>query len=230
MSRPRIAILGRIAESTSVTRYDGIVTAQRLAEAVWAAGGEPLTFLPVAGADLSERLAGIHGVLMPGGGDINPKRYGQSPSTDRIYGVVEDQDQTDLEIFEYATAHGLPLLGICRGFQIINVARGGTLVQDMSAPHTHHVERVAIMKPNVLGLTNPTVEASCYHHQCVDQLGSGLEVIGRAAAGHVEAFAIEAKAWAAAVQWHPEDNYDSAAENLEIFKKLVAEARLFALK
>ena len=224
MTRPRIAILGRIAENTSVTRYDGIVTALRLAQAVWEAGGEPLTYLPVAGADLSERLAGIDGILMPGGGDVNPERYGQQPTTDRVYGVVDVQDQTDAEIFEYAVANAIPLLAICRGFQVINVTRGGTLVQDMTLPHTHHVETIDVLQPNLLGLVQNTVEASCYHHQCVDKLGDGLEVVARAAAGHVEAFHVDAPAWTMGVQWHPEDNFDTTRENLSIFEKLVAEA------
>ena len=224
MARPRIAILGRLAESTSVTRYDGIVTALRLAQAVWEAGGEPVTFLPVAGADLSERLTGIDGVLMPGGGDVNPARYGQEPTTDRIYGVVDVQDQTDIEIFEYAVANALPLLAICRGFQIINVARGGTLVQDMAAPHTHHVESITVLEPELLGLEGNQVLASCYHHQCVDALGNGLEVVARAEAGHVEAFRIDSAAWAMGVQWHSEDNFDTQRQNLAIFEKLVAEA------
>jgi putative glutamine amidotransferase len=224
LTRPRIAILGRIAENTSVTRYDGIVTALRLAQAVWEAGGEPLTYLPVAGADLSERLAGIDGILMPGGGDVNPERYGQQPTTDRIYGVVDVQDQTDAAIFEYAVANAIPLLAICRGFQVINVTRGGTLVQDMTLPHTHHVETIDVLQPDLLGLAQNTVEASCYHHQCVDKLGDGLEVVARAAAGHVEAFHVDAPAWTMGVQWHPEDNFDTTRENLAIFEKLMAEA------
>lgn len=224
MGRPRIAILGRIAESTSVTRHDGLVTALRLAQAVWEAGGEPLTMLPVAGTNLSERLAGIDGILMPGGGDVNPNRYGQEPTTDRIYGVVDVQDQTDIDIFNYAVANGLPLLAICRGFQIINVARGGTLVQDMPAPHKHHIETIHVTEPALLGLDSTDVLASCYHHQCVDQLGEGLEVIAHAAAGHVEAFRVDSPAWTMGVQWHPEDNYNEQRQNLAIFEKLVAEA------
>jgi len=224
MARPRIAILGRIAESTSVTRHDGLVTALRLAKAVWEAGGEPLTFLPVAGADLAERLAGIDGILMPGGGDVNPQRYGQEPTTDRIYGVVYVQDQTDLEIFDYAVENGIPLLAICRGFQIVNVARGGTLVQDMNAPHQHHLEYQHVSLPELLGMEGSDVLASCYHHQCVDQLGEGLEVLARAEAGHVEAFRVDAPAWTVGLQWHPEDNFDHQRQNLAIFEKLVAES------
>ncbi|MEY4366947.1 MAG: hypothetical protein RLZ28_362 [Actinomycetota bacterium] len=225
MVRPRIAILGRIAESTSVTRYAGIVTAARLAEAVWLAGGEPLTMLPVPGANLAARLSGIQGVLMPGGGDVNPERYGQRPTTVNLYGVVDAQDQTDIEIFEFAVAERIPLLAICRGFQIVNVARGGTLVQDMKSPHTHHIETVTVTRPDLLGLGKPQVVASCYHHQCVDRLGEGLQAIAYAEAGHVEAFTIDsADSWITGVQWHPEDNFDSEAPNFKIFEKLVAEA------
>jgi putative glutamine amidotransferase len=92
LRRPRIAILGRFAESTSVTRYAAVVNARRLLDLVWAAGGEPLTLLPVSKSDWAERLQGIDGVLMPGGSDINPKRYGEAPSSDHIYGVDDLQD------------------------------------------------------------------------------------------------------------------------------------------
>ena len=86
-TRPRIAILARFAESTSATRYAAIVTARRLAELVWAAGGEPLTMLPVAVADLAERMRGIDGILMPGGADIE---FLPSASHD---GIDFDQDR-----------------------------------------------------------------------------------------------------------------------------------------
>lgn len=224
MSRPRIAILSRLAENTSVTRHEAAVTALRLAQAVWAAGGEPISFLPVAGSDLSERLAGIHGVLMPGGGDVNPKRYGQEPTTAAIYGVNDLQDQTDLEIFEYAKTAGLPLLAICRGLQVVNVAQGGTLVQDMAHRHQNYVHTVTVNEPSLLGMNFSAATASCFHHQCIDELGAGLTVLATAESGNVEAFQVDAKAWTVGLQWHPEDNYLEFPENLSIFQKLVAEA------
>ena len=134
VSRPRIAILGRIADHTSVTRHSAIVTAERLARAVWAAGGEPITLLPVADSDWSARLAGICGVLMPGGGDLNPALYGQSQTTEHIYGAHDLQDEVDLSLYRYAKSAGLPILAICRGFQLLDVAEGGTLVQHMDEP------------------------------------------------------------------------------------------------
>jgi putative glutamine amidotransferase len=230
-SRPRIAILGRFADSTSVTRHGGLVTARRLAEAVWAAGAEPITLLPVANSNWAERLLGIDAVLMPGGGDVDPAAYGQTQQTAEIYGVDPLQDEVDISLYRYAVANAIPVLAICRGLQVINVAQGGTLVQDMSEPHRHHIEEIDVEDSSALGLTNAnapagTVTGSCYHHQAVDQLGADLRVIARSAQGNVEAFELTgAKAWTAAVQWHPEDNFETEPENLAIFEKLVAEAR-----
>ncbi len=231
MARPRIAILARFAESTSATRYAAIVTARRLAEGVWAAGGEPLTMLAVSGSDWADRLRGIDGVLMPGGADINPQAYGQEISSEHVYDVDDLADEADISMVKYALSKGIPVLAICRGLQITNAALGGTLVQHMDAPHQHHVAPVTIEKyVDELGLSSATVEASCYHHQMIDQVAPGLEVIGRSAEGYVEAVKFDAPAWAFGVQWHPEDNYDTNAPQLELFTRFVKEAAAYAAK
>ena len=231
MARPRIAILARFAESTSATRYAAIVTARRLAEGVWAAGGEPLSMLAVSGSDWADRLRGIDGVIMPGGADINPQTYGQDVSSEHVYDVDDLADEADISLVKYALEQGIPVLAICRGLQITNAALGGTLVQHMDTPHQHHVAPVTIEKyVNELGLSSATVEASCYHHQMIDQVAPGLEVIGRSAEGYVEAVKIDAPAWAFGVQWHPEDNYDTNAAQLEILSRFVSEAASFAAK
>ena len=223
--RPRIAIVARFAESTSATRYEAIVTARRLAEGVWAAGGEPLTFLAVPGSDWTERLSGIDGVLMPGGADVDPRNYGQDPISDELYGMDMMQDEVDISLIRHVLSVGLPMLAICRGLQITNVALGGTLTQHMDSPHLHHVAPVTVdSHATELGLTDPTLEASCYHHQAIDELAAGLTVIARAAEGHIEAVKIESAAWAFGVQWHPEDNYDTERGQLEIFERFVRAA------
>jgi putative glutamine amidotransferase len=223
--RPRIAIVARFAESTSVTRYEGIVTARRLAEAVWAAGGEPLTFLAVEGSDWSERLRGIDGVLMPGGADIDPRNYGQEPISDDLYGMDPMQDSVDISLVRHVIDSGMPLLAICRGLQITNVALGGTLVQHMELPHFHHVAPVTVEShADELGLTEATLEASCYHHQAIDELADGLTVIARATEGHIEAVKIHSTGWAFGVQWHPEDNFDTERGQMEIFERFVRAA------
>lgn len=231
MVRPRIAILARFAESTSATRYAAIVTARRLAEGVWAAGGEPLSMLAVSGSDWADRLRGIDGVIMPGGADINPKTYGQDIASEHVYDVDDLADEADISLVQYALTQGIPVLAICRGLQITNVALGGTLVQHMDTPHQHHVAPVTIEKyGDELGLSSATVEASCYHHQMIDQVAPGLEVIGRSTEGYVEAVKIDAPAWAFGVQWHPEDNYDTNPAQLEILTRFVSEAASFAAK
>jgi len=223
--RPRIAIVARFAESTSATRYEAIVTARRLAEGVWAAGGEPLTFLAVPNSDWTERLDGIDGVLMPGGADVDPRNYGQEPVSNELYGIDSMQDEVDISLIRHVLSVGLPMLAICRGMQIANVALGGTLTQHMDSPHLYHVAPVTLESHTAeLGLTNPTLEASCYHHQAIDELAEGLTVIGRAAEGHVEAVKIDSAGWAFGVQWHPEDNYDTERGQLQIFERFVRAA------
>ncbi|MBJ7433102.1 MAG: gamma-glutamyl-gamma-aminobutyrate hydrolase family protein [Microbacteriaceae bacterium] len=223
--RPRIAIVARFAESTSATRYEAIVTARRLAEGVWAAGAEPLTFLAVPGSDWTERLNGIDGVLMPGGADVDPRNYGQDPISDELYGMDMMQDEVDMSLIRHVLLVGLPMLAICRGLQITNVALGGTLTQHMESPHLRHVASVTVDSHAVeLGLTDPTLEASCYHHQAIDKLAEGLTVIARAAEGHVEAVKIDSAGWAFGVQWHPEDNYDTERGQLEIFERFISAA------
>ncbi|AXE55085.1 gamma-glutamyl-gamma-aminobutyrate hydrolase family protein [Aurantimicrobium sp. MWH-Uga1] len=231
MARPRIAILARFAESTSATRYAAIVTARRLAEMVWAAGGEPLSMLPVSESDWADRLRGIDGVLMPGGADINPRTYGQEISSEHVYDVDDLADEADISLVKYALQTSMPFFAICRGLQITNVALGGTLVQHMEQPHQHHVAPVTIDKYlDELGLSTTSLQASCYHHQMIDQVAPGLEVIGRSTEGYVEAVKIDAPGWAFGVQWHPEDNYDTDSAQLEILARFIAEASAYAAR
>lgn len=222
-ARPRIAILGRFAEHTSVTRYEALVSARKLVELLWDAGAEPLTLLPVAKSNWAERLTGIQGVLMPGGSDVSPERYGEEPESDELYGIDELQDEVDISLVRYALANGIPLLTICRGTQVANVALGGSLVQHMAEPHRHHVAAVEVQSHlSDLGLSGGNFQASCYHHQILKALGQGVEPIAFAAEGHVEAVKYESKAWAFGVQWHPEDNYETDPRQLELLKTFVA--------
>lgn len=223
--RPRIAIPGRFAESTSVTRYQGIVTATKLLDLVFDAGGEPLTMLPRDGSDWGARLAGIDGVLLPGGSDIDPSRYGET-SHPEVYGVWPEQDTTDLALVEYVLASTLPLLAICRGLHVVNLARGGSLTVHMDSPHRHHVSSVSLGSHGPrIGLPSGDIEISCYHHQALNRLGAGLEPLAYAPEGHIEAVWIDARAYAAGVQWHPEDNYASEPAQLELVRHFVDEAR-----
>ncbi|MFC9495738.1 gamma-glutamyl-gamma-aminobutyrate hydrolase family protein [Streptomyces sp. NPDC056982] len=236
-TRPLIAVPARFAASTSALRYAAEVNARALIEAVWNAGGEPATLHPHAPGgttcpgEVAARLARFDGLLLPGGGDIAPHRYGATAAHATVYDVDDTQDAFDLELARQALDAAIPLLAICRGLQVVNTALGGTLHQDMGGPereHRHIVHPVAIERLSLLEQATGTgkVDASCYHHQRVDRLGSGLRVTARAADGTVEALELpEARGWFTAVQWHPEDTADEDGAQQGIFDALVRAAR-----
>ena len=225
--RPRIAVLGRFTDSASALRYRGVVTSRALLETVWAAGGDPVTLLPGDTADAldwAQRLQGFDGVLLPGGGDLDPARYGAA-ADDSVYDVDPVQDEADVSLARYCLEHGVPMLAVCRGLHVVNVVLGGTLVVDMPVHHRHVVHEVAIDDPSdVLGLPSATVQASCYHHQAIDRVADGITVLGRAADGTVEAVAIASRGWAAGVQWHPEDTAATDPVQLALVRRLVQES------
>ncbi|MBE8477613.1 gamma-glutamyl-gamma-aminobutyrate hydrolase family protein [Streptomyces justiciae] len=229
MTRPLIAIPARFAASTSALRYAAEVNARALIEAVWRAGGEPASIHPASG-DVPERLARFDGVLLPGGGDLAPHRYGATDTHDTVYDVDDVQDDFDLEVARAALDLDRPLLAICRGLQVVNVALGGTLEQDMGGPdreHRHVVHPVAIQRGTLLeqATGQEKIEASCYHHQRVHRAGVGLTVTARAADGTVEGLELPGvQGWFTAVQWHPEDTAHEDAAQQGLFDALIQAA------
>ena len=213
--RPRIALVGRFTDNASALRYAGVVSSRALVQSVWDAGGDPITLLPVAGCDWAERLVGMDGVLLAGGGDIDPARYGQSPDPS-VYDVDTVQDDADFGFAAAALTLGLPMLAVCRGLHVLNVLHGGTLVQDMPSNHRHHMHTVMV--------GGSSLTCSCYHHQAVDLLGTGLTVIARAQDGTVEALEVDGSPQAHAVQWHPEDTAATDPAQAALFTRLVTDA------
>lgn len=232
MSRPKIAMPGRYTESASALRYRGLVSARTLAEAVWAAGGDPVTLLPAPGADGTDwehRLRGVDGVLLPGGGDVHPSRYGLRDDDPTLYDMDEVQDETDFTLADHALRTGMPVLAICRGLHVVNALLGGTLIIDMDVHHRHHSHVVTLADPDDhLGFATGSVAASCYHHQAVDVVADRLRVVGRSEDGVVEAVIIDAPGWAAGLQWHPEDLAATDPTQLRPFRRLVTEAAAHA--
>ncbi|MER5213032.1 gamma-glutamyl-gamma-aminobutyrate hydrolase family protein [Streptomyces sp. NPDC002838] len=228
--RPLIAIPARFSATTSALRYAAEVNARALIEAVWRAGGEPTTIHP-ADSEVAARLARFDGVLLPGGGDLAPHRYGAADTHDSVYDVDDLQDAFDLEVARQALNSGLPLLAVCRGLQVVNVALGGTLEQDMGGPereHRHVLHPVAIRRGTLLEQATGVekTEASCYHHQRVDRPGTRLEVTARAADGTVEGLELPGgRGWFTAVQWHPEDTAHEDPAQQGLFDALVQAAR-----
>lgn len=228
MIRPRIAVLGRFTESASALRYRGVVSARALLEAVWAAGGDPVTLLPgdsPEALDWESRLAGFDGVLLAGGGDLDPCHYGGDSDHPSVYDVDAVQDAADLSLTAYCLENPIPTLAVCRGLHVVNVVRGGTLVVDMPVHHRHTVQEIDLSpEASPLGISGDRVAISCYHHQAIDRLGDGIQVVARAADGTVEAVVVDAPAWMVGIQWHPEDTFMEDPQQLELLGTFIRHA------
>ena len=227
MTRPRIAVLGRYTQSASALRYRGVVSSRTLLEIVWAAGGDPVTLLPGSDSDSLDwraRLSGIGGVLLPGGGDVHPDRYGGDGENEAVYDVDPVQDEADFALARYCLANAVPTLAVCRGLHVMNIVLGGSLVVDMPAHHRHTLQPISFEPAaSVLGMGSGPIEISCYHHQAIDRLGSGMTVVATADDGTVEAVVIDAKAWTVGVQWHPEDTWATDDKQVDLVRTFIAE-------
>lgn len=239
-SRPVILVPARFSASASALRYRADVAATKLVQAVYDAGGEPLVLHPVApaaasAAELDElvrgRIALADGILLPGGGDLAAHWAGQDAHP-TLYDVDEEQDAFDLALARVAIADRVPLLAICRGAQVVNVARGGTLVQDLAevlgADHRHVVHEIKVVADSPLRDVVPAdvLTISCYHHQGIDRLGDGLRATAYADDGTVEALGLDGHdGWFVGVQWHPEDTADTDPFQAALFGALVDAAR-----
>jgi putative glutamine amidotransferase len=196
-------------------------------DAVARAGGAPVV-LPVVDPGLAPAVLGrLDGLVLPGGGDVGPGCYGAEPEPE-THGVDPERDAWELACASFAVDEGLPLLAICRGAQVLNVALGGTLEQhvpgharaDRYDEHVHPV-RLAPRLAAVMGADE--VGANSLHHQAVGRPGTGVEPIGWAPDGTVEAFEVDRRPAVLAVQWHPELLPDEPAHQ-RLFSELVAAA------
>jgi putative glutamine amidotransferase len=228
--RPLIAIPARFSEHATALRYRAEVMARALSEAVYAAGGEPVVIHPVAPeatidvAAARERLWFADGVLLPGGGDVSARWSGQPPHPSQ-YGVDEEQDAFDIAVAKVALADQLPLLAICRGTQLVNVALGGDLVQDMddtTGNHRNRVHPLDVDENSPLGeIVGRRTTISCSHHQCIATLGAGLIPAAYSSDGVIEAVTLEGhEGWYLGVQWHPEDSAATDPVQAAIFEHL----------
>jgi putative glutamine amidotransferase len=188
--------------------------------------------------DIASRiLDGLDGLIITGGRDVVPDGYGQQPhpATDKS---VEENRLRDA--FEFALVRGairrrMPLLGICRGAQVINVALGGTLHQHLPdvIGHTHHQKGNAVFSTSsvrtvpgtrLAALIGDSSDAQCYHHQAIDRLGDGLIVSAQDTDSVIEAVEIPGDSFVLAVQWHPEERLD----DLRLFAAVVEAAAAHA--
>jgi gamma-glutamyl-gamma-aminobutyrate hydrolase PuuD len=200
--------------------------------AVEAAGGRALLVPPDESA-IEETLDALDGIVFSGGNDIEPSTYGADahPETN---GTNEARDRGELALLTAALERDLPVLAVCRGFQVFNVARGGDLVQHLpdEVGHEQHREVKGVFSDHgvrveessrlgaVLGGAVPAVKS--HHHQAVGTVGAGLREVAWAEDGTVEGLEDPGRRFALGVLWHPE-----AGEDLKLFEALVAEARAY---
>jgi len=239
--RPRIGISGIVRQWDGASRT-GVNAAY--VESVSRAEGIPIVLSPLIGAaHAATALDGVDGLLLTGGEDVDPSLYGAQPSP-RLGTVDRNRDLFELAALAAARERRMPVLGICRGIQVINVAFHGTLWQDLPSERPGTVEhnpktprnvqahgiRIAPGSRAAAALGRAAFEANSFHHQAVRDLGAGLVATAWASDGLIEAVEAPAESsWLLAVQWHPEEmSADSAAPDGGIFQALVAEASRYA--
>ncbi|HET7559855.1 MAG TPA: gamma-glutamyl-gamma-aminobutyrate hydrolase family protein, partial [Limnochordia bacterium] len=183
-------------------------------DAVRRAGGLPV-LLPPGEPDLGALLSRLDGLILTGGGDIDPARYGgeRHPT---IYSLDAERDEQECALVRRVVAEGLPTLGICRGSQVINVALGGSLIEHLPdvvgeatlhrVPPRNPVPHPVTIAPGTRlhELVGPGAEPASWHHQAVRALAPGLVAAAHAPDGTIEAVERPGHPWLLAVQWHPE--------------------------
>jgi putative glutamine amidotransferase len=185
--------------------------------------------------EIAERVvAGLHGLVITGGKDIDPARYGQAPHPETD-DPRHDRDAWEFALVARALERGLPVLGICRGAQVLNVVLGGTLHQHLPdvVGHARHQAGNAVFSESrvhivpgtrLAALIGEYSDEQCYHHQAIAELGSGLVVSARDADGVIEAVELPGDSFVLAVQWHPEERLN----DLRLFAGVVEAAKAYA--
>ncbi len=204
-------------------------------DAIRRAGAVPVVIPPMDAAGIEPLLDGLWGLCLSGGPDLHPATYGADPHP--ALGPTEpDLDRFEIALLRAAEARDMPVLAICRGLQVLNVSRGGTLTQDLPSEHPSDVEHRQ-PQPGSTPTHGVTLQPGClaaaclgvhearvnsFHHQAVDRLGSGLRAVGWAPDGVIEAIEATDRSFTVAVQWHAESMVNSAeqARLLEAFAEV----------
>jgi putative glutamine amidotransferase len=229
VARPLIGITTYVTPAKwSYWELDAALIPVDYVRAVERAGGRAL-LVPPSQDGVEETLGALDGLVFSGGSDLDPELYDQEPH-DETFGIHEERDRAELALLEAALRRDMPVLAICRGSQVLNVARGGDLVQhlpevvgDEKHKHTpgafadHDVTVEAGTKlESLLGDHTPV---KSHHHQGIGRIGEGLRVAAHAEDGTVEAVEDPGRRFAVGVLWHPE-----AGDDARLFEELVREA------
>ena len=208
-------------------------------QAIDESGGLPLIIPRVLSPGLFPDYSLIcDGFLFCGGDDISPRLFGEDLLTDRGHTDTRT-DQFHLDFMKHILSTSLPVFGICRGMQVLNVALGGTLIQDISlrnVPSLNHMQisknredsshRVSFSRDSLLyRICGSYLETNSFHHQCIRQPGRDLRITGVTADGVAESIESTKRKFCAGVQWHPEHMYRSSSSMRELFSIFIEHAK-----
>ncbi len=241
MTEPWVGVVAYHLPPGRVSKWlvGGYGVPENYVDAIRRAGGHPVLILPGEDASPHEVLERLDGLVLVGGGDVEPARYGGAADVN-VYGVEPDRDALEIELLRAADDRATPTLAICRGMQVLNVAFGGTLVGHLpDRPGTlehgtpsgkdHRRHPVEVAPESLLGSATgaETLDCSTHHHQGVERLGNGLIATAWADDGLVEAIE-RPGGWMLGVQWHPEDTAPADAAQQALFDALIDRVRTTA--
>ena len=206
-------------------------------QAIVKAGGIPILIPYQPKEQVLRILEGLDGLMLPGGDDIDPGRYGENPMV-QCGSIDPHWDELDLWAAGFALERDLPLLAICRGCQVLNVALGGTLVQDIptqisdplkhaqQAPSWYATHDISVQAASLLGRIweNGPNRVNSFHHQSIAKVGKGLRIVASAPDGVIEAVESTEHCFVLGVQWHPEHMVDHYPVARRIFEHFVQAA------
>jgi putative glutamine amidotransferase len=229
MSRPIIGITTYV--TTARWGYwdtEAVLVPAAYVKAIEQAGGRPM-LIPPSDEAVEETLSAVDGLVFSGGSDLDPDLYEQEPH-EETSGVVPERDRAELALLEAALASDMPVLAVCRGSQVLNVARGGDLVQHLpdvigDDKHKHtpgtFADHDVTLEPGtrLAELLGEHAPVKSHHHQGFGRVGDGLRVAAHAEDGTIEAVEDPAHRFAFGVLWHPEEGQDR-----KLFEELVAAA------
>lgn len=241
MDAPVIGISGYADRSARPPNISIFALARTYVRAVGRVGGAPVIIPPyLEGSSLRGVFDGIDGLILSGGGDIHPSEFGEA-DCGLLWRLDRKRDQMELSLARWALSEGLPTLAICRGIQTLNVAAGGSLIQDIPTqvpnplahssiagrpePDVAHTVRVdpASRLAGLIGAGEIGVNSA--HHQAVKAVGTGFVAVARAPDGVIEGLEAPAHPFCIGVQWHPEAMFDSEPVMRRLFEGLVQTAR-----